>query len=183
MKRFSQWGLRLFFSVTIAFTVPSLYQDGGLFSAEPFWKGLALTVAAIVGKLAVGVFAGPPLTFSGFLKLGWAMNGRGEFSFLIAQEASDEGVLSAEDYSAVVWAILLTSLTTPFAFRRVMAADLKAQAEGIAANQEEDDDSDGDGGDSVGVGVGVGGGGGGGDNGGGKNGGGVGVRKAGDIYL
>ncbi|CAN0286965.1 unnamed protein product, partial [Laminaria digitata] len=100
MKRFSQWGLRLFFAATVAFSVPSIYQDGGLLRVGPFWKGLVLTVAAVVGKLAVGVFAGPPLTLSGFLKLGWAMNGRGEFSFLIAQEASDEGVLSAQDYSA-----------------------------------------------------------------------------------
>ncbi|CAN0317063.1 unnamed protein product, partial [Laminaria digitata] len=130
MKRFSQWGSRLFFSVTIAFSVPSLYHDGGLSSVGPFWKGLVLTIAAIVGKLAVGVFAGPPLTISGFLKLGWAMNGRGEFSFLIAQEASHKGVLSAEDYSAVVWALLLSSLATPIAFRRVLDADLRAQAEG-----------------------------------------------------
>lgn len=76
MKRFSQWGARLFFSATVAFSVPSIYKDGGLLRLEPFWKGLVLTAAAVVGKLVVGLFAGPPLTFSGFLKLGWAMNGR-----------------------------------------------------------------------------------------------------------
>ncbi|CAM9581064.1 unnamed protein product, partial [Hapterophycus canaliculatus] len=76
MKRYSQWGARLFFSSTVAFSVPSIYKDGGLLRPEPFWKGLVLTVAAIVGKLVVGFYAGPPLTLAGFLKLGWAMNGR-----------------------------------------------------------------------------------------------------------
>lgn len=76
MKRYSQWGARLFFSATVAFSVPSIYKDGGLLRLRPFWKGLVLTVAAVVGKLVVGLYAGPPLTLSGFLKLGWAMNGR-----------------------------------------------------------------------------------------------------------
>ncbi|CAN0354651.1 unnamed protein product [Ectocarpus sp. 12 AP-2014] len=123
MKRYSRWGARLFFSATVAFSVPSVYKDGGLLRVKPFWKGLILTVAAIVGKLVVGFYAGPPLTLSGFLKLGWAMNGRGEFSFFIAQEASDEGILTTEDYSAVVWALLLSSIAAPVFFRRVLAKD------------------------------------------------------------
>lgn len=81
MKRYSQWGARLFFSATVAFSVPSIYKDGGLLRLKPFWKGLVLTVAAVVGKLVVGLYAGPPLTLSGFLKLGWAMNGRCDFVF------------------------------------------------------------------------------------------------------
>ncbi|CAM9675350.1 unnamed protein product [Ectocarpus sp. 12 AP-2014] len=123
MKRYSRWGARLFFSATVAFSVPSVYKDGGLLRVKPFWKGLILTVAAIVGKLVVGFYAGPPLTLSGFLKLGWAMNGRGEFSFFIAQEARDEGILTTEDYSAVVWALLLSSIAAPVFFRRVLAKD------------------------------------------------------------
>lgn len=123
MKRYTQWGARLFFSCTVAFSVPAILGSGGLFSIRPFWKGLALTFAAVVGKLAVGLFAGRPLTFLGFSKLGWAMNGRGEFSFFIAQEASEEDILTAEDYSAVVWALLLSSLAAPIAFRRILEAD------------------------------------------------------------
>ncbi|CAN0034834.1 unnamed protein product [Ectocarpus sp. 8 AP-2014] len=51
------------------------------------------------------------------------MNGRGEFSFFIAQEASDEGILTTGDYSAVVWALLLSSIAAPVFFRRVLAKD------------------------------------------------------------
>lgn len=106
--------------------MPSIYADGGLLRFKSFWKGLMLTAAAVFGKLVVGLFAGPPLTLSGFLKLGWAMNGRGEFSFFIAQEASEKGILTAEDYSSVVWALLLSSIAAPFAFRRTLAADRRA---------------------------------------------------------
>lgn len=113
--------------------MPSIYGDGGLLRPKPFWKGLILTAAAVVGKLVVGLFAGPPLTLSGFSKLGWAMNGRGEFSFFIAQESSDQGILTAEDYSAVVWALLLSSTAAPIAFRRALAAGRRAEAEAEAA--------------------------------------------------
>ncbi len=46
---------------------------------------------------------------------------RGEFSFFIAQEASDEGILTTEDYSAVVWALLLSSVAAPLFFRKALA--------------------------------------------------------------
>lgn len=123
MKRYTRWGSRLFFSATVAFSVPSIYAGGGLFRPTSFLKGLVLTAAAVVGKLVVGFYSGPPYTLSGFLKLGWAMNGRGEFSFFIAQQASDQGILRAEDYSAVIWALLLSSIAATIAFRRVLAAD------------------------------------------------------------
>lgn len=48
---------------------------------------------------------------------------RGEFSFFIAQEASEEGILTTGDYSAVVWALLLSSVAAPVFFRRVLARD------------------------------------------------------------
>ncbi|CAM9257218.1 unnamed protein product [Choristocarpus tenellus] len=121
LKRFSLWGVRLFFSATVAFSIPSLVDSGGLLQLESVWRGLVLTVAAVGGKMMVGLFA-IPLTPLGFATLGWAMNGRGEFSFLIAQEASEEGILEARDYSAVVWALLLSSVSAPIAFRRALAA-------------------------------------------------------------
>ncbi|CAM9442731.1 unnamed protein product, partial [Discosporangium mesarthrocarpum] len=121
LKRFSRWGSRLFFSATVAFSVPSLLNSGGLLQPEPFWKGLVLALAAITGKMAVGVFA-EPLTLLGFLTLGWGMNGRGEFSFLIAKEAAETAILAPEDYSAVVWALLVTTAAAPSAFRTSLEA-------------------------------------------------------------
>ena len=75
----------MFFAVTIGFGIPSLVEAGGLFEAESLLRGLPLIVVAIVGKLAVGCLS-KPLTFVSFMKFGFAMGGRGEFSFLIADE-------------------------------------------------------------------------------------------------
>ncbi|CAM9980890.1 unnamed protein product [Ascophyllum nodosum] len=133
MGRFTQWGARLFFSTTVAFSVPSIYKDGGLLGPASLWKGLMLTVAAVLGKLAVGVFAGSPLTMAGFLKVGWAMNGRGEFSFFIAESANRRDILTAENFSAVVLALLLSSVMAPIGFRRALMVDRRAEeAETVA---------------------------------------------------
>ena len=92
-----------------------------------------LTVAAVLGKLAVGVFAGSPLTMAGFLKVGWAMNGRGEFSFFIAESANRRDILTAENFSAVVLALLLSSVMAPIGFRRALMVDRRAEeAETVA---------------------------------------------------
>lgn len=131
MEKFSQWGTRLFFSATVAFSVPSIYKDGGLLRPTPLWKGLMLTVAAVLGKLGVGFYAESPLTLAGFFKLGWAMNGRGEFSFFIAESAHDNDILTAEDYSAVVLALLLSSIMAPIGFRWTLKAYGQAGEEEI----------------------------------------------------
>lgn len=88
------------------------------------------------GKVAVGLFAQPqtaqrvalvrraggePLLaipadrVDPGLQLSWAMNGRGEFSFLINDEAREEGILSRVDASAVVWALLVSTALAPCA--------------------------------------------------------------------
>lgn len=69
-------------------------------------------------------FSSLPFSLSTCDPLVSSLNGtRGEFSFFIAQEASDEDILETEDYSAVVWALLLSSIAAPVFFRRVLAKD------------------------------------------------------------
>lgn len=63
---------------------------------------------------------------------------RGEFSFFIAQEASDEGILTTEDYSAVVWALLLSSVAAPLFFRKALA-----KQDNVTNNIDVDGDDDG----------------------------------------
>lgn len=62
---------------------------------------------------------------------------RGEFSFFIAQEASDEGILETEEYSAVVWALLLSSVAAPLFFRRVLNTDDENGRRRKKGNEEE----------------------------------------------
>ena len=48
------------------------------------------------------------------------MGGRGEFSFLIAEEASRDDLLNDTNYSAIIWALLLSSFAAPFGFRHFL---------------------------------------------------------------
>ena len=88
-----------------------------MFSGHAIGKGAILTLVAIVGKmLPLGLFA-KPLTLNNFLKFSFAMNGRGEFSFLIAKEAKEQGILNSSDFSATIWGAFVSSLLAPFLFR------------------------------------------------------------------
>ena len=112
-----RWGTALFFAATIGFGVPSFFAaGGGLFAPEALTKGACMAVAAIVGKFlcALAVF---PFSASNVWRFGWAMNGRGEFSFLIAAVALEDGVLGSADFAAAVWGAFIASLVAPFAFR------------------------------------------------------------------
>ena len=121
-------GSALFFAATVAFTVPSfLSETGGLFEPEALAIGAVLTVVAIVGKLAIGCFVSP-LTWDRAMAFGWAMNGRGEFSFLIAAEALKEGVLTPAVFSGAVWGALLSSAVAPFGFRYYLQMTKKSRA-------------------------------------------------------
>ena len=51
-----------------------------------------------------------------------AMNGRGEFSFMIAADSLAQGLIGQELYAAVIWALFLSSFATPFAFRAMLDA-------------------------------------------------------------
>ena len=87
-----------------------------MFSGPAIGKGAILTLVAIVGKmLRLGLFA-KPLTLNNFLKFSFAMNGRGEFSFLIAKEAKEQGILNSSDFSATVWARLYLAYWHHFCF-------------------------------------------------------------------
>ena len=53
------------------------------------------------------------------------MQGRGEFSFLIADTAKMEGVLNQHWHSGCIWAVFLASFVAPFGFRYVLGVEKK----------------------------------------------------------
>ena len=110
---FVGWGSALFFSCTVGFAVPPVRS---LFTPGALGQGAALFLAAVAGKLALGVWAPPPLAWGPAMLLGWAMNGRGEFSFLIARQAVQAGLLSPATAGGVVWAVVLSTLLAPIGF-------------------------------------------------------------------
>ena len=118
-------GTSLFFACTIGFGVPSLVNGSGLFSSAAVGRGAMLLFAALVGKaIPLGFFATPLGTIS-FFKFAIAMQGRGEFSFLIADTAKVEGVLDNAWHSGCIWAVFLASFVAPFGFRYVLMLEKK----------------------------------------------------------
>jgi Kef-type K+ transport system membrane component KefB len=70
---------------------------------------LGITVAAIVGKLAAGVFAGD----AGRWVVGWGMVPRGEVGLIFAMVGKQLGVMSETMFSVIVIMVILTTLITP----------------------------------------------------------------------
>jgi len=113
------WLLRVFFAASIGFQVPvSQFSD-------PYVIGwgfiLYLCVAA---KLPLAAYV-PQFedvkkgaSYNPFIRdriiTALAMTCRGEFSFIIAAFALGEGLLTARMYAAIVWAVLLSCITSPF---------------------------------------------------------------------
>jgi hypothetical protein len=81
VKRIANWLIRLFFGATVAFSIPiSIMMDG-----EAVWKGFLLGLGpCIVTKVLAGATTGDDKWVVGF-----AMVGRGEFAYLVAQTAQD----------------------------------------------------------------------------------------------
>eukprot|EP01065_Artemidia_motanka_P038534 TRINITY_DN47385_c0_g1_i1.p1 TRINITY_DN47385_c0_g1~~TRINITY_DN47385_c0_g1_i1.p1 ORF type:complete len:990 (+),score=257.86 TRINITY_DN47385_c0_g1_i1:70-2970(+) len=145
MKRIAKWLIRLFFSCTVAFSIPI----SSMMSLSAFWKGLLCGLGPCIGaKLMSGLHSGPERWLVGF-----AMAGRGEFAFLVAETAKTteiEGtgnssasaasgsitgdvLLSEEAYSITVWALLCATIIAPFGFKYFLAKEAakKGESNGI----------------------------------------------------
>ncbi len=107
-KRLTQWMMRLFFAGTVAFSIPV----GMLFEAQAFMYGTALGLVACIGtKLASGIWYGPARWV-----IGWAMVGRAEFAYLIAQMALAYELISPQVFVVVIWALLYATILAPAGF-------------------------------------------------------------------
>ena len=123
--RLTKVGTAFFFACTVGFGVPPLASSGGLFSGAAVSRGLWLLFAALFGKaFPLGLFAAP-LTIGTFLKFSVAMQGRGEFSFLIADLALSEGVIDRGWHGGAIWAIFLASMGAPLVFRWLIGREKK----------------------------------------------------------
>jgi len=113
-KRIVRWLIRLFFSCTVAFSI----NISDLFTAEAFWKGLVLASVPCLGaKLVCGAFVGAERWV-----IGVAMMARGEFAYLVAEEAHSLEMLEDNEYAVVVWALLWATLIAPMAFGKTLKA-------------------------------------------------------------
>mmetsp|Transcript_12653 Transcript_12653/g.25286 ORF Transcript_12653/g.25286 Transcript_12653/m.25286 type:complete len:951 (+) Transcript_12653:88-2940(+) len=113
------WLLRVFFAASIGFQVPvKLFSD-------PYVIGWGFILYACVLAKFPLMFYVPQFedvkegaSYNPFLRdrliTGLAMTCRGEFSFIIAAFALGQGLITAKIYAAIVWAVLLSCITSPF---------------------------------------------------------------------
>ena len=132
------WLLRVFFAASIGFQVP-LKQFG-----DPFvilW-GFILYIC-VAAKLPLALYVpqfedvkkGAP--YNPFVRdriiTALAMTCRGEFSFIIAAFALGEGLFNAKMYAAIVWAVLISCITSPFMLLNLIKYFNKKQMDYLAS--------------------------------------------------
>ena len=118
-KRVTSWMIRIFFACTVAFSIPI----AKLLSVEALWKGAIMGIGpCILTKVICAFFMGDARWV-----IGWAMVGRAEFAYLIAQMAAAGNMLDEEMFSVVIWALLWATVFAPFIFRWVLNKYIKAQ--------------------------------------------------------
>jgi len=117
-----KWMPKIFFACTVGFKVPL----SAMFSARPCDVAF-VTLAAIVSKLASGLWAAPMCSkgcTTRFVQVGCAMVGRGEIGFMVLPGCYDAGLISAECYSATIWALTLATLLGPIMFKTTLRLGL-----------------------------------------------------------
>jgi len=134
-KRMTTWMIRIFFACTVAFSIPVMK----LLSFSAFWKGSIMgVIACIATKVCCAPFMGDARWV-----IGWAMVGRAEFAYLIAQMALSGNMLDEESFSIVIWALLYATVFAPFVFRALLNkyirdTGLGKSGDGHALSGEED---------------------------------------------
>merc|ERR1712187_545418 len=101
-----------------------------MLSIDAFWKGLLMGIGpCILTKVCCAFFMGRER-----FVIGWAMVGRAEFAYLIAQMALAAGSLSQESFSIVIWALVFATISAPLVFRFVLNRYIKEM--GIVVGDE-----------------------------------------------
>mmetsp|Transcript_74748 Transcript_74748/g.216965 ORF Transcript_74748/g.216965 Transcript_74748/m.216965 type:complete len:555 (-) Transcript_74748:174-1838(-) len=127
-KRVTSWMIRIFFAATVAFAIPI----DKLLSFEAFWKGSLMGLGpCILSKVVCAPFMGPAKWV-----IGWAMVGRAEFAYLIAQMAAAANMVDAKTFSIVIWALLYATIFAPFVFRKVLQRYVAQYCQDEAGKEE-----------------------------------------------
>mmetsp|Transcript_72590 Transcript_72590/g.113568 ORF Transcript_72590/g.113568 Transcript_72590/m.113568 type:complete len:772 (+) Transcript_72590:124-2439(+) len=111
-KRMTVWMIRIFFSCTVAFSIPV----SALLSFGAIWKGALMGIGPCIATKVFCAFFMGEMRFV----VGWAMVGRAEFAYLIAQMAAASNMMSEDVFAVVIWSLLWATVFAPFLFRYVL---------------------------------------------------------------
>lgn len=126
-------------AIAYGFFVPIFFVDIGLevnlraISGSAWWFALALTLIAIISKIAG---SGLGVRLSGFnlrqsLQLGIGMVSRGEVGLIVAAFALGQGLLTQANFSIAVFMVIIATLVTP----PMLRASFRQQREPEAAGE------------------------------------------------
>merc|ERR1712150_147435 len=133
-KRYTSWMIRIFFACTVAFSIPITE----LLSLESFLKGSIMGIGPCV---LTKVLCAPCMGSAKFV-IGWAMVGRAEFAYLIAQMAAAGNMIDAKTFSICIWALLYATILAPFVFTYVLKRYIvseKIDVNPLPQNTDEDE--------------------------------------------
>lgn len=100
-----------YFFVPMFFVMTGFSVDLRTFgSLQVLIAGLIITAVAVAGKLVTGLVAGPVRRWI----VGWGMVPRGEVGLIFASVGLSIGIVTAEEYSAIMVMVILTTLLVPF---------------------------------------------------------------------
>jgi Kef-type K+ transport system membrane component KefB len=119
-KRITSWMIRIFFACTVAFSIPI----EKLLSMKALGYGSAMGIGpCILSKVLSGPFMGDARWV-----IGWAMVGRAEFAYLIAQMAAAGNMIGEDAFAITIWALLYATIFAPFVFGKVLQNYIAAQS-------------------------------------------------------
>ncbi|CAK0839628.1 unnamed protein product [Prorocentrum cordatum] len=134
-KRITSWMIRIFFSCTVAFSIPV----AELLDPKAFLFGSIMGIGpCILTKVSCAFFMGPPK-----FVIGWAMVGRAEFAYLIAQMGKAGGMIDDALFSILIWALLWATIFAPLIFRLVLTKFIAEQGIVVASPKVKKDDHHG----------------------------------------
>ena len=118
IEDFGQWFIPVFFVVTgMSVDLHTLANPKVLIAA------LVLTIAAVIGKIVSGFFAGKG---SDWKVVGFGMVPRGEVGLIFASIGKASGVINDEAFAVLVVMIILTTFVTPIVLPRLIKKNPQA---------------------------------------------------------
>jgi Kef-type K+ transport system membrane component KefB len=121
------------FFINIGLSVNARSLQAGM-----LWFTLSITLTAIIGKwLGSGIGARlGGLNRRESIQLGAGMVSRGEVGLIVASVGINEGLISLDEFSAVIGMVLVTTVVTPPILRSLFAEKEQKSAEVDPANEE-----------------------------------------------
>jgi hypothetical protein len=122
-----RWMISIFFA-SVGFEIPAKE----LLKAELVVWGFIFTIPSVFTKLSTGLFVLTDFPIDCSV-IGWAMVGRGELGFLMADVAKKGELLTGDAFILTIWALVLSTFFAPFLFDYYLRKKRKKEMQVLSA--------------------------------------------------